>query len=407
MNIVKRILNRISIYRAKNIVLVLCLCIFVFASVLGFYIDTIWSGYERAFADTDGTTVWIETKGQQQDIQEAVLQKIEQIPHITGYTCGMNVDVAFDALKQANEIYENSSQAVLSGNTDTAAAEDFAFGRNKLKEGVFPGRGKNDILIEQKFAEQNTLKIGSTLTLYDTESGEGMVFDVCGIFESEYSASERFYADFDAVVKGYHLDYAKNRYTFNVDDYKNMKNVKKGMETILNGNNRYICNDSISNAAFGLSAFSGSLESIKNILINISYLSGSVIIFCISFLWMRDHIKDAGIYIALGKEKKDILLEFLLEILSISVCTTMISSIVTYKLVERYKSIWMKIILHYINPLGEFQKIDEQMLAEKIPWSVLEKTNVLILGIVCIASLCAGSIIISYTNRQLLLTENE
>ncbi len=409
MCMVKRILKRIRMFYTRNIVLGLCLCIFVFSSGFSFYIENLWAKYGNAFATMDGTTIWVTTEDPQQNIPDDIVCEIKDIPHITGYNCVFDTNVVIENIdiNQSGNLYENGKQFVVSANTDTSATEDFAFGRCKLAAGKFPQKGENEILIEENFSKEYALQVGTELILQDCSAGEIVTFYVSGIYASGNVIKDILYADFDDVKNGFNLEMKKNKYIFNVDKYENVEDVKKKVEKVLPKESGYTFNDSISNAAQGFSAFSNSLEDIKKILINVTYISGLIIIFCVSFLWMRDHVRDAGIYIALGRKKTSILLEFILEIVVVSMGAMVSSSIAAYVVIENNKNKWMSMLLHYINPLGEFQEVDKQMLQEKMPWEILGKTDGLILVVVCVAALLAGSIILRYTNRELLLTKNE
>ena len=127
-------------FYTRNIVLGLCLCIFVFSSGFSFYIENLWAKYGNAFATMDGTTIWVTTEDPQQNIPDDIVCEIKDIPHITGYNCVFDTNVVIENIdiNQSGNLYENGKQFVVSANTDTSATEDFAFGRCELEAGKFP-----------------------------------------------------------------------------------------------------------------------------------------------------------------------------------------------------------------------------------------------------------------------------
>ena len=80
-----------------------------------------------------------------------------------------------------------------------------------------------------------------------------------------------------------------------------------------------------------------------------TYVTSIFILFLMTLLWMRSHYYEAGIYIALGTEKRKIILYFILEIMAIAISTLFVAFVIGRSILYTYQDKLLKLALGYTN----------------------------------------------------------
>ena len=248
-----------------------------------------------------------------------------------------------------NEDLKNTV-AIHSAN-NTAKNTLFSSGVFKLKQGRhLEQNDKAKVLIHEAFAQKNNLKIGDKIELSlinasgkKTET-QKTKFEIIGIFSgkkqekytglsSDFSENTIF-SDFETTMRSLNLPEDKDLlskitlYTETADQLD--KAIAKTEKLNIDWSKYKIEKNN--------AAFKDSLESIagvKNIINLMTYLiiiGGSVVLSLILMLWLRERIYEIGILLSIGISKLQIVSQFILELVLISI-PAIISSFILGNLV--------------------------------------------------------------------------
>ena len=181
------------------------------------------------------------------------------------------------------------------------------------------------VLISQELAEKNHLSVGDTITLYSLDTQREDAFEIVGIYSgTEGMAKDAMMADGIAANQGY-IDMNSYQRMWNettlelgsLDVYVvSAENVQDVLETIQNL-------PEIKDKTFTYSTNTENFDLISNPLTSLQTLmdtaviviavTGAAIIVLLLVLWTRGRKKEAGILMAVGRSKVEIVLQFLSE----------------------------------------------------------------------------------------------
>ena len=198
-------------------------------------------------------------------------------------------------------------------------------GRHILPEDSFA------VLISQELAEKNHLSVGDTITLYSLDTQQEDDFEIVGIFSgTEGMSKDAMMADGIAANQGY-IDmnsYLKmwNETTLElgsldvyVDSAENVEDVLKTIQNLpeIKGKTFTFSTDTedfdlISNPL-------SSLQKMVDTAVTVIAITGAAVIALLLILWTRGRKKEAGILMAVGRSKLEIVLQFLAENLFIAI----------------------------------------------------------------------------------------
>lgn len=203
---------------------------------------------------------------------------------------------------------------------------NFLNGTYTLKEGrhIQPD-DSYAVLISKELADKNGLTVGDDITMYDLDSDSENTFEIVGIFSgTEGMSKDAMMADGIAANQGY-ID--RNSYLKiwhettlelgSLDVYvDSAENVQDVLETIQNL-------PEIKDKTFTYSTDTENFDLISNLLSSIQTMvdtavvviavTGAAIIVLLLVLWTRGRKKEAGILMAVGRSKLEIVLQFLTE----------------------------------------------------------------------------------------------
>ena len=213
----------------------------------------------------------------------------------------------------------------------------FSSGVFTVKEGKSIGENdKNSILVHEEFAKQNHLKLGDevNLELLDTESNGQFgnhKFKIIGIFsgkkQEKYTGLSSDFSENMVFV-----DYSTSQEILNKTGNNQIankilmySNSAESTHSALNKLKELKIDESNYSIEKDNSAFEESLESvsgIKHIIKIMTYsimLGGMVVLSLILILWLRERIYEIGILLSIGTSKIKIIMQFILELVFISV----------------------------------------------------------------------------------------
>ncbi len=213
----------------------------------------------------------------------------------------------------------------------------FSSGVFTIKEGKNIGENdKNSIIVHEEFAKQNNLKLGNevNLELLDIEKSgkiKSHKFKIIGIFSGKKQETYTgLSSDFSENMV--FVDYSTSQEILNKSENNKIANkilmysgsaestdlaLNKLKELKIDESKYFVEKDS--------NAFEESLESvsgIKHIIKIMTYsimLGGMVVLLLILILWLRERIYEIGIFLSIGTSKIQIIMQFIFELLFISI----------------------------------------------------------------------------------------
>lgn len=206
-----------------------------------------------------------------------------------------------------------------------------------IKEGKnIEENDKNSIIVHEEFAKQNNLKLGDevNLELLDIEKSgkiKSHKFKIIGIFSGKKQETYTgLSSDFSENMV--FVDYSTSQEILNKSENNKIANkilmysssaestdlaLNKLKELKIDESKYFVQKDS--------NAFEESLESvsgIKHIIKIMTYsimLGGMVVLSLILILWLRERIYEIGIFLSIGTSKIQIIMQFIFELLFISI----------------------------------------------------------------------------------------
>ena len=276
------------------------------------------------------------------EIEKDTLKKIEELKGITtkNYIFSKPVVVEEKKVVQENqnitlndEIKNKSNLVMMNGITASKNNIDFKSEVLKLEKGRhIEENDKNKIMIHEKFAELNNVNLGDKIKL--SQEGKTLELEIVGIYSGEKTNTfnglssdfieNTVYTDYNSSQELLNL-IANNKVTsveYGVEDPTKLDDVIKTVESL------GINNLTVSKSNKNYELVTSSVESITKItnMIRIgSVVVGVVILSLILMFWVRERIYEIGILLSLGTSKINLVLQFIVEVLLVTIFGLMIA----------------------------------------------------------------------------------
>ena len=194
----------------------------------------------------------------------------------------------------------------------------FSSGVFTIKEGKnIEKNDKNSIIVHEEFAKQNNLKLGDevNLELLDIEKSgkiKSHKFKIIGIFSGKKQET----------YTGLSSDFSENMVFV---DYSTSQEILNKSENNKIANKILMYCGSAESTDLALNKFEESLESvsgIKHMIKIMTYsimLGGIIVLSLILILWLRERIYEIGIFLSIGISKIQIIMQFIFELIFISI----------------------------------------------------------------------------------------
>ena len=206
-----------------------------------------------------------------------------------------------------------------------------------IKEGKnIEENDKNSIIVHEEFAKQNNLKLGDevNLELLDLEKSEEIKshkFKIIGIFSGKKQETYTgLSSDFSENMV--FVDYSTSQEILNKSENNKIANKilmysgsAESTDLALNKLKELKIDESTYFVKKDSNAFEESLESvsgIKHMIKIMTYsimLGGIIVLSLILILWLRERIYEIGIFLSIGTSKIQIIMQFIFELLFISI----------------------------------------------------------------------------------------
>ena len=276
------------------------------------------------------------------EIEKDTLKKIEELKGITtkNYIFSKPVNVEGKKVVQENqnitlndEIKNNSNLVMLNGITASKSNIDFKSEVLKLEKGRhIEENDNNKIMIHEKFAELNNVNLGDKIKL--SQEGKILELEIVGIYSGEKTNTFNGLSS-DFIENTVYTDYkssqelsnliANNKVTsveYGVDDPTKLDDVIKAVENL--GINNLMVSKSNKNYELVTSSVE-SITKITNMIRIGSVVVGVVILSLILMFWVRERTYEIGILLSLGTSKVNLVLQFIVEVLLVTIFGLMIA----------------------------------------------------------------------------------
>ena len=187
------------------------------------------------------------------------------------------------------------------------------------------------VLISKELADKNGLSVGDDITMYDLDSDSENTFEIVGIFSgTEGMTKDAMMADGIPANQGY-IDMNSYNEIFDRDVMElgsldvyvdSAENVQDILETIQNLPEIKDKTFTYSTDTENFDLISNPLSSIQTMVdtaVIVIAVTGAAIIVLLLVLWTRGRKKEAGILMAVGRSKLEIVLQFLTENILIAI----------------------------------------------------------------------------------------
>ena len=276
------------------------------------------------------------------EIEKDTLKKIEELKRITSknYIFSKPVVVEGKKVVQENqnitlndEIKNKSNLVMMNGITASKSNIDFKSEVLKLEKGRhIEENDKNKIMIHEKFAELNNVNLGDKIKL--SQEGKILELEIVGIYSGDKTNTFNGLSS-DFIENTVYTDYKSSQELSNLIANNKVTSVEYGVEdptklddVIKNVENLGINNLMVSKSNKNYELVTSSVESITKItnMIRIgSVVVGVVILSLILMFWVRERTYEIGILLSLGTSKVNLVLQFIVEVLLVTIVGLMIA----------------------------------------------------------------------------------
>lgn len=276
------------------------------------------------------------------EIEKDTLKKIEELKGITtkNYIFSKPVNVEGKKVVQENqnitlndEIKNNSNLVMLNGITASKSNIDFKSEVLKLEKGRhIEENDKNKIMIHEKFAQLNNVNLGDKIKL--SQEGKTLELEVVGIYSGEKTNTFNGLSS-DFIENTVYTDYKSSQELSNLIANNKVTSVEYGVEdptklddVIKTVENLGLSNLTVSKSNKNYELITSSVESITKITNMIrmgSVVVGVVILSLILMFWVRERTYEIGILLSLGTSKVNLVLQFIVEVLLVTIFGLMIA----------------------------------------------------------------------------------
>ena len=276
------------------------------------------------------------------EIEKDTLKKIEELKGITtrNHIFSKSVTVKGKKVVQENqnitlndEIKNKSNLVMMNGITASKSNIDFKSEVLKLEKGRhIEENDKNKIMIHEKFAELNNINLGEKIKL--SQEDETLELEIVGIYSGEKTNTFSGLSS-DFIENTVYIDYkssqelsnliANNKVTsveYGVEDPTKLDDVIKAVEDL--GINNLMVSKSNKNYELVISSVE-SITKITNMIRIGSVVVGVVILSLILMFWVRERTYEIGILLSLGTSKVNLVLQFIVEVILVTIFGLMIA----------------------------------------------------------------------------------
>lgn len=235
---------------------------------------------------------------------------------------------------------ENTTSFTLKGYSSVEAMSEFIDGNYKITSGeVFEDFSSNYCIINNELATVNNLQVGDTIKVIDnTDEKKEYELIISGIYEenSEDNKMDMFSDSANTIITSSKFISEMNKNNDNLNIYVDPTFILTSKDVIedftnelyqkgLNENLSVKTNvDQVENATSTIS----NVKSFALTFLIITLIIGSVVLFVINMINIRERKYEIGVLRTIGMKKGEVCLQFILELLIISLISLIIGAVI-------------------------------------------------------------------------------
>lgn len=360
MNIKKHTILGVLNTPFRSLFLLITVTFLIFFLSIGIFIREVTNNYYLEFVRQEGYSFFVGTysQGNAPPLNQDFIEETLKIDHVVGYNMSItlecfpqnfvNVPYQYSSILSAEE---NNGMIRLIGNQNTKLYDSFRNGHMKLISGSFPSTENPGALVDRVLASQNKLSLGDVIILDSNQK-----IPIIGIYETvvapkinlddyyAYASKSFIFCDlntFGTISPLYDTYIHMDLY---VEKYDYMSSVERQLSILCNqwstSDVKYYYTNNIDNRVSIDSGFSAVviLSEIVQIVLGISYYLSLIILFLLTFLWVKDHFEDLGIYLILGKSIHESTYIIFLEMCFILFLAILVGGSITAKFLAKYST---------------------------------------------------------------------
>lgn len=427
MGIGKRTLYGIIKRPFRSISLTAILAASMIGTLFGIYLESMLHGYQGVIQQQTGFCISLFAKKEEEGIPDELAERIGNQEFVLGYNAETSMDVMPldfqnyippEVLDGDFDFAGDKSQVRLWGSVNTEYSSYFFQQQAVLAEGKFPEKGSNEVLVEQEFAAYNHLHVSDKIHVPRETDGEAVTLEIAGIYERNQGISETLMI---SSVNGFYqntpfsyifCDYGvleqmaggripKSVYSFYARDEKGTEKLETYVKELNLDESLYEYSNLAKEAESNFSNILGTLQKSSRTFLLIANISIYGILFLMTFLWMRDHCREAGIYIALGRNRFAILLDYMLELAVIACAAFSLSFAVFRAILSRYGNLFLRFFSETGKRDIQYQPLDLLFVDYGITGGMFLRTLIAVGGILFAAALVSSIPILGFRTRKL------
>jgi ABC-type antimicrobial peptide transport system permease subunit len=430
MSFFRRIYLGITRRPFRSSSLLLLIIIISLFGMIGNYLRSTVSAYESIMYKQIGLNIGISNKNEHEgNIPKLIIDEIAKTSNILGYnatfTTLVNPNNFRNLVNQNNNEatfaqMDNQKQVRLIGNITTSLYDTFRRTEMKLIAGKYPDEQQLGVLIDEYLAVQNNLHIGSDIQLVNPlDNTIKTSLTIVGIYQTLVSPEENWVSGSGLDVQGAtpysYLFCNLNSYdkvmiepteinfvSLYVNESKNLNLTLQKIKKLPIDWNKYRVENITQSNIVQSSQVIQTLNNTAKFVLTFSYISSIGILLLVTLLWMRDHLKETGIYVALGTNRLIIALHFFIEVFLISILGLTISLTIGYIFILYFKEEIIQYSLTFsAMPIIMHNDNETNVIDNSLSILSLIGSNFYILFIASFTTLLSSFIILRYNPRQL------
>ena len=431
MGIAKRALHGIMTRSFRSISLILILVIGMIGILFSIYLESVIGEYQTLIRQQVGFCINLYSK-EEDGIPDELAEMIGNKDFVLGYNAESSVDIIpsdfqnyipKDVLQDNFDLAGDQSQVRLWGSVNTEYSTYFFQKQAELLEGRYPGKNSNEVLIDKGFADYNHLHISDRIHVPREKDGKEITLEVAGIYEINWKVSKSImisnvngfyqnipysyiFCDYGLVEQVADAKMPKSTYNFYTQSVKKVKKLKEYIEELNLDADVYEYSDLSEEAAGNFSNILVVLQNSSRNFLAIVNSSICCILFLITFLWMRDHCQEAGIYIVLGRNRFAIIIDYMIELIIMISIVFFILAILFQLVLNRYGNVLLSFFINKNAQGFQYQPVDMLFVNYGITWDMFLRSSITILLVLIVAAIFSSIVVLSYRPRKLFEIKN-
>lgn len=314
--------------KAKTIIIVISIAVIILGEIVGLLLGSASEKTEKDAYLYNGAALIINDESG--NFTKADYDNIRKIDHVTGLGGWMeSVVLPMDTSNVKDHTGEDpvdrdvrgyADRMVFVASMDVAKYSIFSWEKNvSLVEGEFPSYENKGIIVEQRYAQKNGLKVGDCTKYQIGDTKQEAELRICGIYKADtdfeildsndegtsvyiHSPYNTIYLDYDFWVESMNLEYtAATGSEIYVDDKENIDSVKEKLEEMY-GSDVQI-DDNTSTYLDTECRVVGLMGKTSKMICWMWLVLGEIILLLIFSFFTLQYQKETGLFMILGRSR--------------------------------------------------------------------------------------------------------